>query len=545
MSGVIEDLTEEEVALWEILSDESGIDAAEFLWYDASMKETDFCWRAWDFQWSWFRRSGSHVLDHSSRAIGKSFSILLRAFIFIFNYPNNEMLIAAPTLNHLEFITEKIERRIKETRLSQEMMSTKLGSVTHRPFLMKFLNGAKIMGRIPGADGSNFKGAHPIWLELDEAQNLPDAAWNELVETLKRGEAGSAWRAHGVTTGPGGKFHEYAYNPNSEWIVNRYVAMHRPNWTDQERQEKVQLYGSPDSPDYRRNLLGLPGDTMNPLFVTSMLMKGVEDDLEAEYNTDEYSFIRINREMIEDVDGVVEAILPLRTSHLANYKTFWIGCDVGFTNDPTEILVFAEYTPKKDEINYLKRRKKAIPADGTTKFKLVTRVKLMQVSAPNQRRIVQLVFDHYKPQAFAMDATGNGLPLLQEIQENIPEYVKYIKGYKANEKILVDWAHGKSEDEAEIYREVKEYSLDVMRELVDHQRLWLPWDKELLQEFQGQEYSIKKSSGLDRYAKRRFSRGSFHTLDAAALGMLGWKQSPVEEITKKKPQTSVIDRPIF
>lgn len=545
LPAVVEDLDEEELALWEILSDESGIDLCEFVWYDPSMKATDFCFRAWDFQWAWWRTKATYYLDHAARALGKSYSIMCRSFVFIFMFPNDEMLIAAPTLNHLEFITEKIERRIRNTRLSREMMSGKQGSVTHRPFLMTFVNGSKIMGRIPGADGMNFKGAHPVWLELDEAQDMPETGWNELAETLERGKEGARYAAHGVTRGPGGKFHEYAHNVNTVWTVHSPVAMNRPNWTAEEREDKIRLYGSVEDPNYRRNIYGKPGDTLSPLFVVSSLMRSVEDDIEHEYNILEYQYIRLTKEMIEEADGNVEILLNLSTEHLANYKTFWIGADIGFVADPTEILTFAEYHPGKTELAYLKRRKKAIPLDGTSKFKLVSRIKLERVNAPLQRKIVQVVFDHYMPQQFTMDSTGNGLPLLQEIQENIPDYVKYIKGFKANEKILVDWEQGKEGEEAEIWREVKEYGLDTLRELVDHQRLWLPWDMQILNDYQGQDYTIKAGTGMNRYGKRQYSRGSFHTLDASYNALLGWKQRPIEEVTKKSKTGSVIDVAIY
>lgn len=115
---------------------------------------------------------------------------------------------------------------------------------------------------------------HPIWLELDEAQDYPEAGWTELIETLKRGFEGAVWRAHGVTRGVRDKFYEFTQErPDNDWTIHRYTAVHRPNWTDQERSEKIKQYGSRDHPDYRRNVLGLHGDATNPLFVLHRLMR--------------------------------------------------------------------------------------------------------------------------------------------------------------------------------------------------------------------------------------------------------------------------------
>ena len=55
-----------------------------------------------------------------------------------------------------------------------------------------------------------------------------------------------------------------ALTPDNEWRVHRITAMSRPNWSDEERQEKIKQYGSRDDPDYRRNVLGAHGDATNP-----------------------------------------------------------------------------------------------------------------------------------------------------------------------------------------------------------------------------------------------------------------------------------------
>lgn len=556
MTVALETLQEDEAYLWAILSDESGLDLAEFTWYEPSDMETDGCWRARSYQWEWFRCTDPLQIDQCARSVGKSLSIKLRAYAFPHLWPGQEMLLTAPELNHLEAITELVEGKFYDTRLGREILITKRGGVTHRPFSMKFENGARIMGRIPQKDGKGVKGVHPMWLELDEAQDYPEKGWIELQQTLKRGVKGAVWRAHGVTRGVRDYFYKFTTDPKSNWRVHKITGMHRPDWTDQERQESIDFYGSKDNPDYRRNILGEHGDATNPLFVLAKLTQCIDDNKASFYNEEEYKFHKFTPEWLDDRGGSIEDMLILSEAHLVKYKTFWVGMDVGFTKDPSEILVFAEYEVKGDELAELKkgfpdpngegRVRKAIP-DGT-RLKLVTRIQMIRISAPDQAKVMAKIITHYKPRAFAMDATGNGLPLFQILQDDMPQFVPFIKGYKFNQNILVDFDLRTADEEfmgepQKIERQVLEYATDQLRMAVDRGRLWLPWDTQLIGEFQGQTYVVERST-MDPYGRKRYSDGSFHALDAARMAILGWKQHTIEALTNAR-QEAVIDIPIY
>lgn len=540
--AVIEDLSEEECYLWAILQDPSGLDLAEFVWHDPDAG--DGCWRAWPFQWTWYRSTAPLQIDQCARSVGKSLSIKMRAFAFPFLYPGQEMVITAPELVHLHPITGLIENQLQATRLGSEILPKgRNRGITHRPFQIDFLNGARIIGRIPQRDGKGVKGLHPIWLELDEAQDYPEAGWTELVETLKRGHTGAVWRAHGVTRGVRDSFYKFTQD-ESGWTVHRYTAMHRPNWTDQERTEKMEQYGSKDHPDYRRNVLGSHGDATNPLFVLHRLMKCVDTDQMSEYNTDEYFYRRINDEMLRDLGSDIDMMLDFPETHHGKYKNFWIGMDVGYTNHPSELLVFGEFVETKGQ---------------KSKLKLLTRLHLQRVNHKDQVQAILSAIQFYRPKVFAMDKTGLGLPLFQDLQNHADESeypmwkiaVNSIKGYNFSGKILVDFDQTVEVDEylqdmndmikeAGIQRNVLEYATDKLRELVDHERIILPWDRDLIGEFQGQTYTIIKTP-LDPYGRRRYNQGKFHALDAARMMALGFTQYAIEEFVKTPTQQPVLD----
>lgn len=577
LEGTLEKLSEEEAYLAAILADTSGIDQAELLWYEPT--NADGCFRARPYQWAWWRSEDTFQVDLSARTVGKSLSISLRGFAHIFCNPGFEMCVTAPEKIHLDPVMDLIEQRLLSTRLSREMLPRGRGAMKHQPFMCTALNGARIMGRIPQRDGRGMKGIHPLWLEVDESQDFPEKGYKEVIETLRRGVDGAIWRCHGVTNGVGGWFYditqggintaplrETAKKTDEDWTVHRMVAMVREDWTDEERNEKIQKYGgSREAPDYLRNVLGQHGPASNVIFILHRLMKCVDDNLTSDFNENEYfhATIRDGDLMREGVD--ILDFLDFPTILRTKYKKFWIGMDVGYVNDPTEILVFAEYTPSASELNVKddQGEHKARPQDGMSRLKLVARVSLNRIQEPDQVEVMLHVIDWFRPQAFAMDKTGNGLPLYQNIMRRLEDAndelrtkrsqlaLDCIKGYGFKEKIVVDFdqaidlPEGLTIDEqvkeAGIKREVLEVSTDVLRTYVDTERLWLPWDRELLAQFSGQTYTYSRAT-RDAYGRRRlFSEGDFHCLDAARMAALGHKQFAIEAlIGAKEPETEPV-----
>lgn len=385
------------------------------------------------------------------------------------------------------------------------------------------------------------------------------------------------WRAHGVTRGLRDSFYKnsahgqddpplryVSHRGDGKWTVHRIVGMARPNWTDEERAEKEQQYGSREDPDYRRNVLGAHGDAQNPLFVMHRLMKVVDDDPSTEYNTDDYFHFSIKDTELDRMQADIVDLLNFPQSH-RKYKTTWIGADIGYTQDPTEILIFAEYPLEGDELKDAKARKKAVPKPGLSRIKCICRVSLRRISEPAQADVLMAVTDFYKPRAFGMDSTGAGLPLFQQVQRRMNdvadatgskrarEAAESLKPYNFSSKIVVDFDETIELDddltvddrvkEAGITRNVLEYSTDVLRTYVDDQRLWLPWDRELIGEMSGQTFSYSKAT-MDRYGRRRiFSQGTFHALDAMRMAVLAHRQFSIEALlaTKDAPQAPVID----
>ena len=530
--AAIADLSEEERYLLAILQDQSGIDQAEFLWTDDTAD--DMVFRCWDFQYAWYRDNSKFQIDQAGRAVGKSVGMQMRSWAFPFTNPGEEMLLTAPELIHLDPITRAVEDRIMSVRLSREFLKTGSGGVTgftHRPFRAEFRNGARIVGRIPQKDGKGVKGQHPLKLEMDEGQDYPEAGWVELGETLKYANPNATWRTHGVSRGVRDRYYKQT-QPESGWKVHRITAMHREDWGPEERAAKAELYGSRDHPDYRRNILGLHGDAMSSLFVLTRLMQCVDQNQGSPYNTDVYAHIRINDERLRDVGLPIEALLEFPGSHKGFART-WVGMDVGMTNHPSEILILGEEPMQK--------RKGDAPA---IRLRALSRIHLERISAPDQRMAMEMVWDYYRPQAFSMDRTGLGLPIFSEIVNGDNHgFARALKGYNFSEKVIVGYNDMEIDDDTgygePIMANVLEYSSDVLRLLVDQERLMLPWDIDLLREFQGQTYTVHKSN-TDAYGKKQFNKGKFHALDAARMAVLAYSLELVDGMKRV-----VDDEPVF
>jgi hypothetical protein len=300
--------------------------------------------------------------------------------------------------------------------------------------------------------------------------------------------------------------------------------MHRPTWSDQERDDKIEAYGSRDSPDYKRNILGQHGDATNPLFVLHRLMATVDDDRASEYNEDVYYYRRVSDEMRRNQP--IEYLIDIPGSH-KKWKHTWAGMDVGMTNHPSEILVFGEEIKK-----------------GTADviLRLLSRIHLERIRSADQRKVVELLFGVYDFRLFTLDRTGLGLPLYQELQDGAPKLMSRIKGYTADQKLLVGWEdHEDWEDpeDYEIKRQAKEYGYDMLRTLVDQKRVILPFDRELLGEWQGQTWT-RQQSETTAYGKKTFARGQFHTLDAAAMMVVGKELMTLETLKKLKKEPEIV-----
>jgi hypothetical protein len=538
-------LDEEEMYLAALMDDPSGIDLAEAFWTDDTPGRSHRRYRLWDFQYALYWCEETFQADKMARSLGKTAGIIMRACAFPLNFPGQEMLITAPELNHLSPVVDKIEEKIKAIRLLNEMLpNIKGGGIRHQPqFQASFVNGSRIMGRLPQRTGVGVKGSHPLVLEQDESQDYPGPGWIELIETMKHGIPGAMWRAHGVSNGVRDTYHRITSGESDvdmPFYVHEYPAMYRPTWSPAERKQKISIYGgSRDNPDYKRNIYGEAGSVSDKVFVLARLMACVrinESSWATDYNENVYACIKIEGESLEG--RPIESLINLPASHLhKSYSSYWAGMDLGFTNDPSELLVFGVIRQKRggEEVDVLR---------------LLSRIHLMRVGAVDQEKVIAKVFEFYgkRLRYLSMDKSGNGLPVWQHMDKD-PQHAPIrdrVKGYGFSEKKAVEFDDrplvGKeTPEDAVIEKNIIEFATDKLREIVDAQMFELPYDKELLTEFQGQVVVYSRESNGSGGRRKRYGGGSFHTLDASKVMILGKELEAIELALAPKRRGPVLD----
>lgn len=537
--------------------------ATELLWVDR--KNTDYagCYRVRDYQYPLFRMDDHYVGAACGRSTGKTESIKARSFTHAFRRIGLNLLLTAPELIHLLPLTDAIEGRIRDTRLTREFLDMRGGKTgfTHRPFGVDYLDGTKIVGRIPRVTGVGVKGQHQPDLILDEAQDYPEKGWIEVNETVMRetvdykGDPDFHYHFYGVHSGArDSRFH--ALLSEGEFKIINVTALQRPDWDAKQKANAKAMYGGTSSPDYRRNILGEAGAASSPMFVTSRLIACVDQDRESDYNTKEYKHQLLRVEEVDEIiEGMPEAermnayssILDLPNS----FGSVYLGSDIGLTVSPTVIMLFSHETVGKKP-----------------RMKLLRRYTLERFREKQIRQIYYALAWHtmQRMEAFGIDATGLGKPIFQGIEddENTPQRLKEIvRGYFFNASVPVDvdpdfvqedtTGHLRDQYGSAVKKEVDpmtneerlvtympmiEASTRYLREWVDSGFLLLPFDTEITTDMQGETQqriqTVGKLSG-------RHKPNAFHILDAMRAAAMGWKAGEIEEKLEFKPPAPVLD----
>ena len=542
--AILERLTEEEAYLVAILTDPSGSELAEFAYRDEQSYGGRY--RLWDMQWPYYHCTEKYQVDASGRGVGKSVSAVLRACAFPFNFPGQDMLVTAPQDKHLVLVTDKVEENLQKYRILREMLKVGAGGkssgIRKNPdWQANFANGAKILSRLPGLTGMGVKGPHPLAIELDELQDFPRRGFTELTETIKISEPGAIWRCHGVSNGVGDIHYELTNQDKNAvlgdgdnigripFFVHRYIAPHRPTWNDEERANKIALYKGEDNPNYIRNIFGEPGSASNPVFVLARLMACVrQDDV---FNKTLYQHITImesNRLRAERDDILLEDLVELLPSITGpEYTSFWGGMDVGFTTDPSEVLIFGTTVSRGKEVS-----------------RLILRMTLKQLKAADQLTILAKVFGELGPRLrrFAMDKTGNGRTIT-ELASDLPGVSAKIVGYGFSEVRPVAFddrplQRGEKPEDLVIKKKVIKFATETIRKWVDEGLLELPYDTELLGQLQMMNLAPKGENIVEKT-----SGGADHAFDAIRMFVLAKALESIEAMLDKPARReSVLDQ---
>ena len=550
-------LDDDDFALIAMLRD--PVFCAELLFADPLNTDYGGTYTVRDYQYPLFRPSGNYSIFPCARDVGKTESIKAIAVSHTFRRLGEDLLISAPQMVHLDPLTQAVERRLVECRLTYSFLradAQKTG-ITHKPFQVDFQDGTRIMGRIPHITGMGVKGMHEPDLLIDEAQDYPFAGWTEVFPTVMKDHTDPEGRYdftmtfYGVhASGQGGKFGELAKSPS--YSVTTITRLQTPQWSKQEKDATAAMYGGTLGPDYRRNVLGEPGLSLSQFFVTARLFACVDQDRESRYNSVVFKDQEFHAEEVDQligVDGDLGVLLDL-PDNLG--QQVYGGMDVGLVADPTCIMLWAVLPDQ-----HRKQR-----------LQLVRMFHLWRFRERQIREVTYRIARQYGMtlRAFGQDITGLGLPLYQAMgdDEECPTHLREVShGYTFNAKVPVavdrNYVSEQGKQLVDQYGHIVEVVRDkwtgqeslvarmtmieastrYLRGFVDSGFLLLPFHNKLIGDFQGETEQRVKAMGL---VKKKPS--AFHMLDAARAMAMAYKQGEIEEQVYARPTSPVYDRAV-
>ena len=353
----------------------------------------------WDYQEISVRHWFQDVVHQDGAEVGKTreiSAILIWGMCtsFGFTVRNPSVLVGAPQQTHLDEIIMAIEAHVGENDASSGrkpwINRFWVKPKKHPHYMMKFRSPdcspnqlGLVYFRPAGHDGEAFRGVHVnAGAFFDEAAKVKNpVCWSEFWRACKPGCFRRVYSVHDGDTSS--EFHKYTGQAIKDlppetpgWRLFHWPKslMPHPFWSPERDREFQRLYGGKDAPGYIRNVLGLPGQQENPVWSWSMLeanirnvpdYRAIKIRIDESHEVLELEVYSVTMEINNGKKHGVEALITERTEELTAYTTpatrreaisdllrefiepieqgvLWGGADLGFSNDPTEILISQE-----------------------------------------------------------------------------------------------------------------------------------------------------------------------------------------------------------
>jgi hypothetical protein len=293
------------------------------------------------------------------RDVGKTAEIEIMAAWAMASRPDSEMLIATQCDNHLFPLMQRVVRRFETT----PDFAGDLIEVKRSPsWFLRFKNNFVLWGRIAGPHGMNFQGLHVDWQIVDEAQEMTESAWGELYQALNGG--GRRW-VYGVPNGLRNTFYRMTQMHEAEQY--NWPSSLNPEFSREKDAELTLLYGGKNSPGYNHRVLGQHGSPAHAVFDLDDYLACVDEGLD-----------------VHDISlGEGESFEPPGLPEGAYY----MGCDLGYSRDPSEFVVFRAEPPH---------------------FANALRLHLEGVNYARQQEIISALDEAYRFRRIGIDAGNNG-----------------------------------------------------------------------------------------------------------------------------------------
>lgn len=347
----------------------------------------------WPHQAEDLQCAEKNIIHLDGRDTGKSVVLSTDALHFAFTNYGVQGLIAAPHQGHLDTLIEEIEFQLEASAVLMASIGiTKYGKpkITRKPyFRLEFTNGSILYFRPAGAYGDAFRSLHVERIWVDEGAWLTEKAWNALRQCLK---ADGTLRIYSTPNGLRNTTY-YRLTSSDQFKVFRWPSWLNPDWSNHRERELLEFYGGKDTPGWQHEVAGEHGKPSYGAFNIESLNLCRQEVADYRKVTIQGSDLS-TCETEEDSLDRLEILLNL----MPQTGVFWIGGDLGYTNDPTEIVVFRE-----DEFG------------DRRVMTLVLRIHMEHVSYPHISQVISLLECYFTPVGIGIDNGGNGLAVVQEL----------------------------------------------------------------------------------------------------------------------------------
>jgi hypothetical protein len=396
------------------------------------------------------------------RDVGKTSEIEVIAAWASVMRPNSEMLIATQCENHLYPLMDRLVRRFEAT----PDIAGNLAEVKRTPsWHVRFSNGFVLWGRIAGPRGMNFQGLHVDWQIVDEAQEMTDAAWGELLQALN----GGGWRwVYGVPNGLRTGFYRMSDAP--EMSPYKWPSSLNPEFTPEKDAELARLYGGKRSPGYIHRVLGQHGEPAHAVFRLDDYLACVDEGVNFEHVT-------LREDDVFDVPPD------------APRGEYYLGCDLGYARDPSEFVVYRAQEPH---------------------FVNVLHVHLEGVNYARQQAVIEAMDAVYSFQVIGIDAGNNGRAVAHQLMAIDDAWCAKVRAFEFGSSITV----GALPDGREDRRPIKQFMTELLERRMDERSIVFPRLPDRESQYASHTYSLGQRGNVI------FDKGNDHIIDADRCAVL-------------------------
>ncbi|OQA84779.1 MAG: Terminase-like family protein [bacterium ADurb.Bin236] len=472
------------------------------LWGEHYLKNRDGAARRyWPHQHDDLECPATNIIHLDGRDSGKTVDIATLALHHAFVRKGGSVLVAAPHQGPVDTIVEEVEFQIENNPDLQSSIAVNAQGrpkITRKPyFKIEFTNGSVIYFRPAGAYGDPFRSLHVELILVDEGAWLTEKAWKALRQCLK---AGGRMRIYSTPNGLRDTTY-YRLTHSKKWKVFRWPSWLNPDWTPEREDELVEFYGGRDTAGWQHEVAGEHGRPSYGAFNLEHLTICRQD-------IPEYVCIDITGDELKDCE--TEEDLADRLDMLLDLAPvdgqFWIGGDLGYTADPTEIVIFREASENEKPV-----------------LRLVRRIHMERVAYPHIAQAIALLDKYLNPAGIGVDAGGNGLSVVQELTA-LNKYKELnlsprLRGYNFGSAVVIG-----ENDGQEIKKRCKEYMTSVINKGFQSRQIILPAsDVEVESQFTTHTYSLKTGNII-------YSKGNDHIVDAVRCAVMIREQGRLDEL---------------